>query len=88
MEGAESAVQGCICTGYLLGYHRLDPHGQVRFHVPPRLKTDDSLHNYRNFLKDYGLDERIPGSTEIGAEGKRLSIMGHTVAGLMAGWTK
>jgi len=47
-----------------------------------------SLHNYRAFLKSAGLSERIPGSHELGAEGTRLSMPGHWVAGVMAGWTK
>ncbi|WVQ73066.1 hypothetical protein IAR50_002629 [Cryptococcus sp. DSM 104548] len=41
-----------------------------------------SIHNYRAFLLGHGFQERIPGSDK-----ERLSILGHTVAGLFAGWT-
>ncbi|TBU34802.1 mitochondrial carrier [Dichomitus squalens] len=41
-----------------------------------------SLHNYRLFLIGQGLTEPIPGS-----DGKRLTIVGHGIAGLFAGWT-
>lgn len=47
-----------------------------------------SLHNYRAYLKAHGFAERIPQSKNIGADGYRLSILGHSVAGLFAGWTK
>ncbi|WVQ76293.1 hypothetical protein IAR50_005958 [Cryptococcus sp. DSM 104548] len=43
-----------------------------------------SLHNYRAFLLTHGFGERDPGSEE-GKE--RLSMLGHTTAGLFAGWT-
>ncbi|ORY25178.1 mitochondrial carrier domain-containing protein [Naematelia encephala] len=46
-----------------------------------------SLHNYRAFLKAHGFAERIPGTIDIGAKGERLSILGHSTAGLFAGWT-
>ncbi|WVO15542.1 hypothetical protein L204_103202 [Cryptococcus depauperatus] len=41
-----------------------------------------SVHNYRAFLLSHGLGERVPGSDQ-----QRLSILGHTIAGLFAGWT-
>ncbi|ORX34669.1 mitochondrial carrier protein [Kockovaella imperatae] len=46
-----------------------------------------SLHNYRSILEHNGFAERIPGSVDDGPKGQRLSILGHTVAGAMAGWT-
>lgn len=50
-----------------------------------------SLHNYRACLKDWGvLTEWAPSADglapALGGE-KRLSIPGHALAGLMAGWT-
>ncbi|WVR03445.1 hypothetical protein IAU60_000436 [Kwoniella sp. DSM 27419] len=42
-----------------------------------------SLHNYRAILLRHGFTERNAG----GAEGQRLSLLGHSVAGLFAGWT-
>ena len=42
-----------------------------------------SLHNYRLFLIRQGLTEPIPGSDK-----KRLTIVGHGIAGLFAGWTR
>ncbi|WVO14819.1 hypothetical protein L204_102458 [Cryptococcus depauperatus] len=41
-----------------------------------------SLHNYRVFLMNHGLGENIPNG-----DGQRLSLVGHSVAGLFAGWT-
>ncbi|UOH83864.1 hypothetical protein LQV05_006602 [Cryptococcus neoformans] len=41
-----------------------------------------SLHNYRAFLSAHGLGEQVPNSDQ-----KRLSLLGHSVAGLFAGWT-
>ncbi|KAI0801153.1 mitochondrial carrier [Fomes fomentarius] len=41
-----------------------------------------SLHNYRLFLVKSGLTEPAPGS-----DVKRLTIVGHGIAGLLAGWT-
>ncbi|KAF8530038.1 mitochondrial carrier [Hysterangium stoloniferum] len=42
-----------------------------------------SLHNYRLFLVDTPLmTENVPGTSH-----RRLSILGHSVAGLFAGWT-
>ncbi|WWC97124.1 hypothetical protein V866_004002 [Kwoniella sp. B9012] len=41
-----------------------------------------SLHNYRAILLRHGFAERIPES-----DGERLSLLGHSVAGLFAGWT-
>ncbi|KAL1411994.1 hypothetical protein Q8F55_002989 [Vanrija albida] len=46
-----------------------------------------SLHNYRAFLKDHGFAERIPGTVGDGPEDERLSLLGHSIAGLFAGWT-
>lgn len=52
-----------------------------------------SLHNYRACLKDWGvLTEWAPGpdglmASGLGGEERRLSIPGHALAGLMAGWT-
>ncbi|OXH60572.1 solute carrier family 25 (mitochondrial carnitine/acylcarnitine transporter), member 20/29 [Cryptococcus neoformans] len=40
------------------------------------------LHNYRAFLSAHGLGEQVPNSDQ-----KRLSLLGHSVAGLFAGWT-
>ncbi|KAG9087462.1 hypothetical protein FS749_002901 [Ceratobasidium sp. UAMH 11750] len=42
-----------------------------------------SLHNYRLFLIRSGLTEPVPGSPDA----RRLTIFGHGVAGLWAGWT-
>jgi solute carrier family 25 carnitine/acylcarnitine transporter 20/29 len=42
-----------------------------------------SLHNYRVVLKDAGFSEANPNG-----EGSRLTLLGHSVAGLFAGWTK
>ena len=42
-----------------------------------------SLHNYRLFLIRQGMTEPIPESS-----GKRLTLVGHGVAGLFAGWTR
>ncbi|QRW00353.1 mitochondrial carrier protein [Ceratobasidium sp. AG-Ba] len=42
-----------------------------------------SLHNYRLFLIRSGLTEPVPGSPDT----KRLTIFGHGLAGLWAGWT-
>lgn len=50
--------------------------------------TNSSLHNYRAFLKGHGFSEPIPGSTEEGPAGTRLTLAGHSIAGLFAGWTK
>lgn len=47
--------------------------------------SDASLHNYRAFLKSHGFAERDPYSSD---GGQRLSLVGHTVAGAFAGWTK
>ncbi|KAF8610626.1 mitochondrial carrier [Ceratobasidium sp. AG-I] len=44
-----------------------------------------SLHNYRLFLIRNGLTEPIPGSRD--SDAKRLTVFGHGVAGLWAGWT-
>ncbi|KAI9635923.1 mitochondrial carrier protein [Dioszegia hungarica] len=44
-----------------------------------------SLHNYRAYLRDNGFGEHDP--TGASPDGRRLSILGHTVAGLFAGWT-
>ncbi|KGB77259.2 solute carrier family 25 (mitochondrial carnitine/acylcarnitine transporter) member 20/29 [Cryptococcus deuterogattii R265] len=41
-----------------------------------------SLHNYRAFLSAHGLGEGVPNSDQ-----QRLSLLGHSVAGLFAGWT-
>ncbi|CAK9787390.1 mitochondrial carrier protein [Cutaneotrichosporon oleaginosum] len=41
-----------------------------------------SLHNYRAYLKDAGLSEPTPDG-----EGRRLTLLGHSIAGLFAGWT-
>ncbi|KAL1951382.1 hypothetical protein VTO73DRAFT_531 [Trametes versicolor] len=41
-----------------------------------------SLHNYRLFLVEHGLTETVPGS-----DVKRLTLVGHGIAGLFAGWT-
>ncbi|OSD03179.1 mitochondrial carrier [Trametes coccinea BRFM310] len=41
-----------------------------------------SLHNYRLFLIRHGLTETVPG-TDV----KRLTLVGHGIAGLFAGWT-
>ncbi|KAM5531708.1 hypothetical protein V8D89_014628 [Ganoderma adspersum] len=41
-----------------------------------------SLHNYRLFLIRQGMTEPISGSS-----GKRLTLIGHGIAGLFAGWT-
>ncbi|KEP53337.1 carnitine/acylcarnitine carrier protein [Rhizoctonia solani 123E] len=44
-----------------------------------------SLHNYRLFLIRNGVTETIPGSSDPGA--RRLTLFGHWLAGLGAGWT-
>ncbi|CEL52255.1 hypothetical protein RSOLAG1IB_00795 [Rhizoctonia solani AG-1 IB] len=44
-----------------------------------------SLHNYRLFLIRHGVTEPIPGSSDPNA--KRLTLFGHWLAGLGAGWT-
>ncbi|KAL0951295.1 hypothetical protein HGRIS_008005 [Hohenbuehelia grisea] len=41
-----------------------------------------SLHNYRLFLKQQGLTESVAD-----ADTQRLTLLGHGVAGLLAGWT-
>ncbi|KAI8990540.1 mitochondrial carrier [Trametes punicea] len=41
-----------------------------------------SLHNYRLFLIRHGMTEPVPG-TDV----KRLTLVGHGIAGLFAGWT-
>ncbi|KAI0375111.1 mitochondrial carrier [Pilatotrama ljubarskyi] len=41
-----------------------------------------SLHNYRLFLIRHGFTETVPGS-----DVKRLTLAGHGIAGLFAGWT-
>ncbi|KAH9898289.1 mitochondrial carrier [Cubamyces lactineus] len=41
-----------------------------------------SLHNYRLFLIREGMTEPVPGS-----DVKRLTLVGHGIAGLFAGWT-
>ncbi|OCF40085.1 mitochondrial carnitine/acylcarnitine carrier-like protein [Kwoniella heveanensis CBS 569] len=51
-----------------------------------------SLHNYRALLLKNGFAERIHISTtspslSVAAPGERLSLLGHSVAGLFAGWT-
>lgn len=47
-----------------------------------------SLHNYRACLKDWGiLTEWAPSPDGGPSSEKRLSIAGHALAGLMAGWT-
>lgn len=40
-----------------------------------------SLHNYRIILLEHGF-------SEVNGEGKRLSVLGHTVAGMGAGFSK
>jgi hypothetical protein len=44
-----------------------------------------SLHNYRRWLKELGLTERDPsklrGVLAVGDDGKRLTLMGHSIAG-------
>lgn len=51
-----------------------------------------SLHNYRIYLKNNGLDEVDP--TIIGTvlgdqdDGRRLTLTGHAIAGMFAGFTK
>jgi len=41
-----------------------------------------SLHNYRLFLLRHGMTETSPGGPP------RLTLIGHGVAGLFAGWTR
>jgi solute carrier family 25 carnitine/acylcarnitine transporter 20/29 len=44
-----------------------------------------SLHNYRRWLKEFGLTERDPnklrGVLGVGDDGKRLTLLGHSIAG-------
>lgn len=44
-----------------------------------------SLHNYRRWLKDSGFTEMDPkkqrGILGVGDDGKRLSLVGHSIAG-------
>ena len=44
-----------------------------------------SLHNYRRWLKELGLTERDPskmrGVLAVGDDGKRLTLLGHSIAG-------
>lgn len=40
-----------------------------------------SLHNYRIILLEHGFGEE-------NGEGRRLSVLGHTVAGMLAGFSK
>ena len=44
-----------------------------------------SLHNYRRWLKDFGMTESDPkksrGVLQVGDDGKRLSLLGHAIAG-------
>lgn len=47
------------------------------------MRLVDSLHNYRRFLLDHGFAER-----QRGEEKPRLSLLGHSIAGACAGWTK
>lgn len=44
-----------------------------------------SLHNYRLFLIRNGFTEPIPGSRD--SDARRLTVFGHGLAGLWAGWT-
>ncbi|CAE6536696.1 unnamed protein product [Rhizoctonia solani] len=44
-----------------------------------------SLHNYRLFLIRNGVTEPIPGSSD--PDARRLTLFGHWLAGLGAGWT-
>ncbi|KAG7562215.1 hypothetical protein FFLO_02301 [Filobasidium floriforme] len=50
-----------------------------------------SLHNYRRWLKNAGFGESDPkkmkGVLEVGDDGKRLSLMGHAIAGMFAGFS-
>ncbi|KAJ9110686.1 hypothetical protein QFC19_001515 [Naganishia cerealis] len=45
----------------------------------------DSLHNYRAFLLKHGFDER--DTTKEDVEARRLSLLGHSIAGMCAGWS-
>lgn len=47
-----------------------------------------SLHNYRAFLTAHGFTEPVLYAVEDGTESRRLTIAGHSLAGLFAGWTK
>ncbi|KAJ9101129.1 hypothetical protein QFC21_003347 [Naganishia friedmannii] len=44
-----------------------------------------TLHNYRAFLLKHGFDERDPTKNDV--EARRLSLLGHSVAGMWAGWS-
>ncbi|RSH90686.1 hypothetical protein EHS25_001291 [Saitozyma podzolica] len=46
-----------------------------------------SLHNYRAYLKTHGFAEPNPYASRDDQDPLRLSLLGHTVAGLFAGWT-
>jgi hypothetical protein len=65
------------------------PHTRILAHTHTRsVALTLSLHNYRAFLKSHGWSEPIPGSHEDGPAGTRLTLKGHTLAGLFAGWSK
>jgi solute carrier family 25 carnitine/acylcarnitine transporter 20/29 len=48
-------------------------------------ESNKSLHNYRRFLLDNGFAER---SRTGSSDSSRLSLLGHSIAGMFAGWTK
>jgi hypothetical protein len=68
-------------TSSWMGNDRRHFDGKVS-NLPP--ESDASLHNYRNFLLKHGFDQPVPGSDDA----RRLSLKGHTIAGLGAGWSK
>ncbi|EAL18152.1 hypothetical protein CNBK1730 [Cryptococcus deneoformans B-3501A] len=54
----------------------------ISWGITDSILMGSSLHNYRAFLSAHGLGEQVPNSDQ-----KRLSLLGHSVAGLFAGWT-
>lgn len=89
--GTKSTLQGSQCASSGMEHHRWHPHGIVSCNgtstlLSVVLNRFRRLNNYRSFLLANGFEEPIPAGLERLSKaedntGKRLSLLGHCIAG-------
>lgn len=91
LPGSQKAVRRRFSSSRWMDDNRCNPDGNVGLQPGQPTKACltslcSRLHNYRAFLLKNGFDELDPTSSSDDA--RRLSLLGQSIAGMWAGWSK